>query len=94
MVWYEFVLLMAESHCVLQHTSFARQLVDIWIINAFLAIMNDSLDVFCKSFCRHIIFSWSFIAKSRGDLVLKFLSNKELLDFKMATSCRIPSSCV
>lgn len=48
------------SHCVLQHTSFARQLVDIWIINAFLAIMNDSLDVFCKSFCRHIISPKSF----------------------------------
>lgn len=85
---------MAECHCVLQHTSFARQLVDICIINAFFAIMNDSLDVFCKSFCRHIILAWSCIAKSQGDLVLKFLSNKELLDFKMAASRRIPSSHV
>lgn len=85
---------MAESHCVLQHTWFAHQLVDIWIINAFLAIMSDSLDVFCKSFCRRIIFSWSCIAKSQGDSVLKFLGKKELLDLKMATSRRIPSSRV
>lgn len=78
------------------NTSFAHQLVGIWIINAFLAIMNDSLDVFV-SLSVDVLYSqfpWSCIAKSQGDLVLKFWSKKELLDFKMATSRRIPSSHV
>lgn len=68
MYWY-FVLIMAESYAFvwIYHIFFiAHQLMDIWVISIFLAIMNNTaMEIYIQDFAWiHVFISFGHIPRS------------------------------